>query len=75
MSCQSVRAHMMFIMGARSAWNEEHNLARLPPNIQHTVLEHVHRDAIEVIPILKGRPLGFVCAILRNLRPQQYSQV
>lgn len=72
---QSVRAHMVFIMGARSAWNEDHVLSRLPPNIRESVLEHVHRDAIELIPILKTRPPGFVSAILRSLRPQQYTQV
>lgn len=66
---------MVFIMGARSAWNEDHILSRLPPNIRDRVLEHVHRDAIDVIPILKTKPPGFVSAILRLLRPQQYSPV
>lgn len=66
---------MMFIIQARSAWNEDHVLSRLPPKIRERVLEHIHREAVECIPIFKSRPSGFVCAILRNLRPQQYVQV
>lgn len=66
---------MVFIMGAKSAWNEDHILSRLPPNIREKVLEHVHRDAIDVIPMLNTRPPGFVSAILRHLRPQLYMQV
>ncbi|CAM9253169.1 unnamed protein product [Ectocarpus sp. 4 AP-2014] len=71
----SVRTHMMFVTGARSAWNEDHILSRLPPRLQERVLEHVHRDAVLIIPILKTRPPSFVSAILKNLRPRQYSQV
>lgn len=66
---------MIFIMGAKSAWDEEHILSRLPPSIREKVVEHVHREAIEVIPILKTRPLGFASAILRHLRPQMFLQV
>ncbi|CAM9812213.1 unnamed protein product, partial [Ectocarpus sp. 8 AP-2014] len=71
----SVRTHMMFVTGARSAWNEDHILSRLPPRLQERVLEHVHRDAVLIIPVLKTRPPSFVSAILKNLRPRQYSQV
>lgn len=66
---------MKFIMGARSAWNEDDILTRLPPAIRERVLHHVHNDAINAIPILKGRPGGFVCAMLRQLRQQMYLQV
>lgn len=72
---QSVRTHMVFVTGARSAWNEDHIISRLPPRLQERVLEHVHRDAVLMIPILKTKPPSFVAAILRNLRPRQYSQV
>lgn len=72
---QIVRAHMVFVMGARSAWNEDHILSNLPPNIRERVLHHVHRDAVDVIPIFKAKPPGFVAAILRNLRPHHYPQV
>lgn len=65
----------MFVTGARSAWNEEHIISRLPPRIQERVLEHVHRDAVLIIPILKTKPPSFVAAILRHLRPRQFSQV
>ncbi|CAN0156490.1 unnamed protein product, partial [Ectocarpus sp. 13 AM-2016] len=65
---------MMFVTGARSAWNEDHILSRLPPRLQERILEHVHRDAVLIIPILKTRPPSFVSAILKNLRPRQYSQ-
>lgn len=63
---------MRFIMGARSAWDEDHILTRLPPAIRERVLDHVHRDAIEVIPVLRSRTGGYVSAILRQLRPQMY---
>lgn len=66
---------MVFVTGARSAWNEDYILSRLPPRLQERVLEHVHRDAVLTIPILKTRPPSFVAAILRNLRPRQFSQV
>lgn len=66
---------MVFVTGARSAWNEDHIISRLPPKLQERVVEHVHRDAILMIPILKAKPPSFVAAILRNLRPRQYSQV
>eukprot|EP00752_Nemacystus_decipiens_P013801 g12253.t1 len=70
----AVRTHMVFVTGARSAWNEDHILSRLPPRLQERVLEHVHRDAVLIIPILKTKPPSFVAAILRNLRPRQFSQ-
>ncbi|CAM9269782.1 unnamed protein product [Ascophyllum nodosum] len=70
----TVKSHMVFTIGARSAWNEDRVLSRIPPKIRERIVEHIHRDAVECIPIFKSRPPGFVCAILRNLRPQQYSQ-